>query len=1561
MADKPYSWRDKSTFRMSELELTKTWAAEHGFVGKPGGWIYFPDGTPASKGWGPMVSWLKHHKVIEKGKGIDWHTSDRLGNVKLIKWMDRPWETADGKYKGKTRRNTFGGDPDVDQWGFSKDSDLDKDGAMTDKAGTAGGMPFAYPHEHFNSESTEDEMHADWTPEVDPIETQGREPSYWDHPIPDHHSSRISYAEIDSYIAGLKQSFESPTEYTEEDAPYSGKHPLIHKVIKSIEDAGNTQPGDPDYSKVEFPPDHESAPKNAAKEHKPMYSNTDKEYTGQCTGCSWGAHHSPDADPKTIGAHFKRSFDDWHNTGKKAYVLGFPVTSHDMVNDLAMGTMPKHLTDQDKEDASGIADLMDQMEDDATNYVEEPSKKYRREHHMSVNFHSDIETEEDHEKAQHDIHEDRIKTHPLPLLPTEEGHSIKPWSKDGRLTQADFLDSEFDSPYDHGYDEGQTYVEDQLMDGSLSHDEIIEDGENEEGPHASHGYVDDGDAEGYEQFMKGFIKAMYDEIENQASINAGLANPDRVTVAQRKLANMFSSKEEHAANPPESWVAVKVADRAWDLRTKDGVTLGRYPSKKAAEADKTSGFYTRMYDQERRWYAGEQIPNWKPYKESTRHTANEDDFWSGYAHGREAGTNHKSPEDYHHHNTDAPGQHDWADGFHQAYSHFSDPNYKPEPPHDRSAWEKKYIGSLSGGNIHAWEEGFEDAVVGIPARDDKYSNEENEDGSSDAGAYSSGYSRGLAADADMNADIDRLGSLHLAGDSVEMAAIPDCDVCKMENNLSTPAVYDARLPGAGGSWGYVCQRHFDQLGPGSLGTGNGQRLILRKKSSRHLAEDVDWADELLQTDPPCVVCGDRSNNMVKDDYEKGWVPVCDEHRGSDDYVKRYDGDEHPHKGSRHLAATVDKFLEWKAKQGDPINLTTGVPADHELAREIAEWAGDVDLTPQEVEDYVYSKQAALRRQAENNPPPHEIDSDEYRVGYLDGRDWGSDQESGWSDTDAKKSIADEFGGPPIAGGDYEIGYLDGAHAAKPRPSQGQIDKGASLKLAVGARPYIDRQTKQMGWHCKECAIGKKTSQYSEARALADNHNNWYHHELRKRQAMRHQAEKCYHCDKPIDDTSGVHGASFEHRDTKQEFGSEPQKDILSTETPDPRNIGHHAEPRSYYEAPGPSKKNNPPKEGTRTMASRNEAGQQRRTLVAAVATQQKMINALAAQNELLRRGIVTIASAAGITRHPRLAGLITMADNNEPVATSTDEARKPDATDNVDSYGAAPAGANVGVDPDANTDVTQYTVTLPEDAINDLIDVTSPVPGTDAPWPPAVGEQVPTLLTNPDITPMDNMSGWKSSRRHQGTGVYTVNSGGEGDADPRPEDDETEPGGKHTRDPNGISPEDMKAASLWRQAGDGPPEFHKYKGQDEELGYNKQVKDLDDENSVDHTKWEKKDDDDDSKKESSRDPQVRLFAAMKLAKTRIALGMGSGDELADAQRICDDPRMSTAAIRSLTGELDRVTASVQSERRTASRSRVPQRADGVERTMPSVQATSTRHVETSGPGTPTSEEFGDLG
>lgn len=55
---------------------------------------------------------------------------------------------------------------------------------------------------------------------------------------------------------------------------------------------------------------------------------------------------------------------------------------------------------------------------------------------------------------------------------------------------------------------------------------------------------------------------------------------------------------------------------------------------------------------------------------------------------------------------------------------------------------------------------------------------------------------------------------------VEVAVIPPCDICK-----SKLAAYDGKT--IHGPWAYMCEGCWSWHGVGKLGTGYGQRLILR--------------------------------------------------------------------------------------------------------------------------------------------------------------------------------------------------------------------------------------------------------------------------------------------------------------------------------------------------------------------------------------------------------------------------------------------------------------------------------------------------------------------------------------------------------------------------------------------------------------------------------------------------------------------------------------------------------------------------------------------------------------
>jgi hypothetical protein len=64
-----------------------------------------------------------------------------------------------------------------------------------------------------------------------------------------------------------------------------------------------------------------------------------------------------------------------------------------------------------------------------------------------------------------------------------------------------------------------------------------------------------------------------------------------------------------------------------------------------------------------------------------------------------------------------------------------------------------------------------------------------------------------------------------------VAARPNCDICKMNRQLTTEATYDGKT--IHGPWANMCQECMNSYGVG-LGIGRGQRLLLPAEA----AEDV---------------------------------------------------------------------------------------------------------------------------------------------------------------------------------------------------------------------------------------------------------------------------------------------------------------------------------------------------------------------------------------------------------------------------------------------------------------------------------------------------------------------------------------------------------------------------------------------------------------------------------------------------------------------------------------------------------------------------------------------------
>ena len=66
------------------------------------------------------------------------------------------------------------------------------------------------------------------------------------------------------------------------------------------------------------------------------------------------------------------------------------------------------------------------------------------------------------------------------------------------------------------------------------------------------------------------------------------------------------------------------------------------------------------------------------------------------------------------------------------------------------------------------------------------------------------------------------------GTEVKMTKLPWCDICE-QHSRTVLAEYDAKT--AAGPWAYMCQLCWSMFSayPGKLGTGMGQRLVLRDK------------------------------------------------------------------------------------------------------------------------------------------------------------------------------------------------------------------------------------------------------------------------------------------------------------------------------------------------------------------------------------------------------------------------------------------------------------------------------------------------------------------------------------------------------------------------------------------------------------------------------------------------------------------------------------------------------------------------------------------------------------
>lgn len=81
---------------------------------------------------------------------------------------------------------------------------------------------------------------------------------------------------------------------------------------------------------------------------------------------------------------------------------------------------------------------------------------------------------------------------------------------------------------------------------------------------------------------------------------------------------MMFPAETHADNGPATWTIHKVSKGHWQLRTKDGAVMETTTTRKLAVfLTEPYSWLVAAYEKEGRWYAGEDVPPWRPYAELT--------------------------------------------------------------------------------------------------------------------------------------------------------------------------------------------------------------------------------------------------------------------------------------------------------------------------------------------------------------------------------------------------------------------------------------------------------------------------------------------------------------------------------------------------------------------------------------------------------------------------------------------------------------------------------------------------------------------------------------------------------------------------------------------------------------------------------------------------------------------------------------------------------------------------------------------------------------------------------
>jgi hypothetical protein len=81
---------------------------------------------------------------------------------------------------------------------------------------------------------------------------------------------------------------------------------------------------------------------------------------------------------------------------------------------------------------------------------------------------------------------------------------------------------------------------------------------------------------------------------------------------------LYATPDQHAGNPPSTWRVRKVKKGLWHVVDAADTTLERATTRREAERLRLTGHAARLWEDERRWYAGEPVAGWRPYRDVTQ-------------------------------------------------------------------------------------------------------------------------------------------------------------------------------------------------------------------------------------------------------------------------------------------------------------------------------------------------------------------------------------------------------------------------------------------------------------------------------------------------------------------------------------------------------------------------------------------------------------------------------------------------------------------------------------------------------------------------------------------------------------------------------------------------------------------------------------------------------------------------------------------------------------------------------------------------------------------------------